>query len=412
MRKLILLLTVALMASGTAVAQEVQLDISSGFNWDIWCGVKEYQALMQHSQLYWGIDLCEMQSGVNMTAADINHNGPSYLLGNSYWQICNVDAALAEAMGMPQDAQGRYMGYASTTIWNRPQYKTGTQGTPQDGVITGSDRTYHIASHVGNATLPGDWTEVADTTTWTAGGAVSGTGLGLKFNLMANFTRHSSASLNDISVTAELPEAQKGKYLNVNFVVAVMDGSNGGRHKRIWALYGEDGTDEQLLFAWEDSVADLRPQMDGAGGPFAGFSPVYTTSERYSVSTGTTGGMSIGNSTMYEFSAPLPLDKTKDLWGFKIDDSSPLTNNQARGAAIWAATAFAVSDTVGRTDPMLSTIAVEPWRIPDTEDVPAVVTLTLMDANQTPIKDLLEEAIDIAVSGDGTSTITFVGEVE
>jgi len=394
------------------LGQETQLDISSGFNWDIWCGVKEFQALMYHAMNYWGIDLCELQSGVNMAAADTTHNGPSYLLGNSYWQICNVDAALAEAMNLPKDPQDRFLGYAGPTSWWRPGYKTGTQGTPDNGILTGADRTYHIASHAGNTTLPGDWTEVADCTTWTAGGIVSGTGLGLKFNLMANFTRHDSAALNDVSVTAELPEAQKGKYLNVNFVVGVYDGGNGGRHKRIWALYGEGGTDEQLLFAWEDSVADLRPQVDGAGGPFAGFSPVYTASERYSVTAGATGGVSTGNNTMYEFSAPLPLDKTKILWGFKIDDSQPTVNWQARGAAIWAATAFAVSDEVGRTDPMLSTIDVDPYRIPDTEDDPAIVTITLMDANQTPVVDLLEEAIDIAVSGDGTSTITFVGEVE
>ncbi|HOI56157.1 MAG TPA: hypothetical protein PLP01_12975, partial [Phycisphaerae bacterium] len=279
-------------------------------------------------------------------------------------------------------------------------------------MIAGADRTYHIASHAGNATLPGDWTEVADTTTWTPGGAVSGTGLGLKFNVMANFTRNDTAALHDISVTAELPEAQKGKYLNVNFLVAAMDGGHGARHKRIWALYGEEGTDEQLLFAWDDAAADLRPQMDQAGAPYAGFTAAYTSAQAYSYMSGNTGGISDGARVIYEFSTPFALDKTKDLWGFKLDDSQPKTNWQARGAAIWAATAFAASEEVGRTDPALSTIEVEPWRIPDTEDVPAVVTLTLMDANQTPIKDLLEEAIDIQVSGDGTSTITFVGEVE
>ncbi|HOI56090.1 MAG TPA: hypothetical protein PLP01_12630, partial [Phycisphaerae bacterium] len=343
MKRVLTLTCAMLLTAGMAMptlGQQVQLDISSGFNWDIFCGVKEYQALMMHALNYWGIDLCEMQSGVNMSAADINHNGPNYLLGNSYWQICNVDAALAQAMGCVQDGAGVYVGYAGPTSWFRPNYKTGTQGTPADGVIVGGDRTYHIASHAGNATLPGDWTEVADTTTWTVGGAVSGTGLGLKFNVMANFTRNDTAALNDVSVTAELPDAQKGKYLNVNFLVAVMDGGSGGRYKRIWALYGDDGSDQELLFAWSVSAADPRPQMDGVGAPFSGFTPVYTAAERYGVSSGVTGLVITGNNTMYEFSTPLPLNKAKDLWGFKIDDASP-TTGLARGAAIWAATAYA-----------------------------------------------------------------------
>ncbi|NLX59351.1 MAG: hypothetical protein GXY74_09725, partial [Phycisphaerae bacterium] len=408
MRKLFLCLAVALVAAGTAAAQQVQLDISDGFNWDVFCGVKEYQALMYHALDYWGIDLVELQSGPDRNTADRTHNGPVYFVSGGNWQISNIDAALAEAMNLPQDGSGDYLGYAGPTNWWRPGYKTGTQGFPADGVIAGADRTYHIASHAGNVTLPGDWTEIEDTTTWTAGGAVSGTGLGLKFNLMASFTRDDTAILQDGAVVAELPEAQKGHYNNVNFLVAVMDGYNGGRHKRIWALYGDGGTDQQLLFAWAESAADLRPQMDGAGAPYAGFTAAYTASEYYSYGTGATGAVRAGNNTMYEFSEPLPLDKTKILWGFMIDDSTPKTMYRARGAAIWAATAFAAGDSA-HTDPMLSGVDVEPDHIPSTQTVPAVVTVTLKDQNQSLLTGL-EDAIDIAVSGDGSSTITFVGE--
>jgi len=109
------ILGVVLALAVPAAGQQVQLDISDGFNWDIWCGVKEYQALMYHAKDYWSIDLIEMQSGVNVAAADVNHNGPSYLLNNGWWLICNVDAALAEAMNLPKDPEDRYLGYAGPT---------------------------------------------------------------------------------------------------------------------------------------------------------------------------------------------------------------------------------------------------------------------------------------------------------
>ncbi|MBN2583426.1 MAG: hypothetical protein JXL80_10185, partial [Planctomycetes bacterium] len=411
MGKWIVTLVIALSLVAPAAGQEVQLDISSGFNWDIWCGVGEYQALMMHAIADMDIDLVEMQSGPTIAYADVNHNGPSYLLGNGFWQICNVDAELAEAMGCVQDAGGVYMGYAGPLTWNRPQYKTGTQGTPEDGVLTGADRTYHIASHAGNATLPGDWTEVEDTTTWNLGGKFSGDGLGLKFNVMASFTRNDTATLQDGAVTAELPDEQKGAYNNVNFVLAVYDGGYGGRYKRIWALYGEDGSDAELLFAWADSAADPRPQMD-ASDPSVyepDFKAVYTATQFYGYSTGATGGVGTGNNTMYEFSSPRELDSTKTLWGFRLDDSSPATNWRPRGAAIWAATAFSAAGGPGRPDPVASTIVVDPYQTPSDESTPAVVTITLKDANQSMLTGI-ESAIDITVSGDGTSTITFVEE--
>ncbi|MBN2584767.1 MAG: hypothetical protein JXL80_17015, partial [Planctomycetes bacterium] len=120
MRKLVLILGAMLLASGAAVGQEVQLDISDGFNWDIWCGVREYQALMMHDVVDMGIDLVEMQGNY------AEHNGPQYLLGNASWLICEIDAELAEEMGCIQDASLAYMGYAGPTTWNRPQYKSST----------------------------------------------------------------------------------------------------------------------------------------------------------------------------------------------------------------------------------------------------------------------------------------------
>ncbi|MBN2582374.1 MAG: hypothetical protein JXL80_04850 [Planctomycetes bacterium] len=373
--------------------------------WDVWCGAKEFQALMLHEQSYWGIDLVEMQGG------DSEHDGPGYLLGDNSWLICEIDADLAEAMGCVQDSAGAYCGYAGPASWWRPGYKDGTQGTPADGVLVGDDRTYHIASHAGNSTLPGDWTEIEDTTTWTAGGIVSGTGLGLKFNVMASFTRHNTADLQDGAVTAELPEEQKGVYNNVNFVLAVYDGSNGGRHKRIWALYGNEGTDQELLWAWDNSASDQRPQMDAADPSvyLPTFRALNSTTQYYNSSSGETGNIETKTYTMYEFGEPLPLNKLKVLWGFKIDDSEPATNWQARGAAVWAATAFASGPRHGPPDPIVSTIEVEPNLIPSHQMEPAVVTVTLMDLYHNMVDDV-SDLIAIDVSGTGTSTITFVEE--
>ncbi|MBN2583997.1 MAG: hypothetical protein JXL80_13110 [Planctomycetes bacterium] len=405
MRRTSFVAVLLLVCCGPVSAQEVQLDLSDGFNWDIWCGAREFQALMMHDLVDMGIDLMEMQGSYD------THNGPTYLLGNGAWLICEIDAELAEEMGCVQDSGGVYMGYAGPASWNRPSYKDGTQGTPIDGVLTGADRTYHIASHGGNATLPGDWTEVEDTTTWNLGGRISGEGLGVKFNMMCNWTTHSSAMCNDVSVTAELPDGQKGSYNNVNFVVAVMDGSNGGRQKRLWALYGTDGTDEELLFAWNDSAADLRPQMDALDPSVyePDFKAVNTTTQYYNYGSGPTGNVVTKNHTMYEFGQPLALNPSKTLWGFKIDDSNPARNYTARGVAIWAATAFAVSGEPGRPDPVVSTVEVDPDHIPSDGSAPAVVTVTLKDQYHTLLPGL-EGMIDFAVTGGGISTINFVEE--
>jgi len=351
-----------------------------------------------------------------MMGVGTQHNGPNCLVSYNYMLVSNVDASVAEALGCMLDGT-TYLGYAgpNDASWLKPGYVTGTQGMPADGVIAGADRTYHMASHMGNATLPGDWTEVADTTAYTAGGIISGSPLAVKFNVMASMTRNPASLLQDGAVTAELPEAQKGRYNNVNFLVAAMDNSpiatHGARMKRIYALYGDGGTDAQLLWAWSESAGDLRPQMDNTGAPFSGFSPAYTCTQAYYVATTLRGKVIAATRTVYEFSAPFALNKNKVLWGFRLDDANPTMTTYMRGAAIWAATAYAASDEVGRPDPASSTVAASPDRIPADGSVPAVVTVTLMDENQNAVTGL-EEAIDIAVSGDGTSTISFVGETE
>jgi len=124
MRRWSVLTCAILLIGGTAMrtsAQEVQLDISSGFNWDIFCGVKEYQALVQHELDYWGIDLFEMQ-GNDMMGVGTQHNGPNCLVSYNYMLVSNVDASVAEALGCMLDGT-TYLGYAgpNDASWLKPE---------------------------------------------------------------------------------------------------------------------------------------------------------------------------------------------------------------------------------------------------------------------------------------------------
>lgn len=120
-------------------AEPVQLDLSSGFNSDAWCGAAEFQ-FMQTYRVANGSGTLSSLQGQEPAAA--------YYLAEQYAGGQMVGCSSTQRYAIPAN-----WFYDRAWAW-----VVGHEGTPENGVVTGAyDRVYHIASHAGNATLPGDW---------------------------------------------------------------------------------------------------------------------------------------------------------------------------------------------------------------------------------------------------------------
>jgi len=290
-------ITVSAPGSGSG---PVVVDLSGAFNMDAFCGPKEFQECKTANQ-----DLAQLYGDQIDGSGNFIRGQYHHIVGNS---------------------TGTDFAYSITGDAGHPVNLGGTQGVPIDGVLTGGDgRTYHMGSVGGNSTLPGDWTEVADPSTYLN-----------KPDCIYVGSTHNIATFQVAAVTAELPAGQKGEYLNVNFVLAAANVADKARNMRIVALYG-DGTDTEILYSFSTADGGDGPLMIDADGG-ATFSAVYTSTKYYNGPTGTTGAVIDGNSTFWEFSTPLALNPAKTLWGFRFEDVDPALNWNARGFTIFAAT--------------------------------------------------------------------------
>ena len=294
---LIALVIVAL--TGPSVGAGIQLDLTDGFNTDAICGPQEYQecrtdGAQDHVELYGNLED-----------------------GNGYWLLSQGGMMVADSSTEPYSISGDA---------GHPAYVSGTEGLPSDGVLSGSDRDYHVGSFGGNDTLSGNWTESADPSQYD-----------LKSNSVVVGSYHNTATWQVSSVTIELPSAQKGKYTDVNFVLCAANMADKARNMRIKALYGATGATEVTLYSFSTADGGDGPVMTAAAP--TGFATVYTMSKYYNATSGATGNVVDATSRLFEFSTPLDLDETQDLWGFKIEDTNPSLNWNARGVAVFAATA-------------------------------------------------------------------------
>jgi len=220
-----------------------------------------------------------------------------------------------------------------------PKYMTDAEALPEDGVIIGDAYTYHMASHAGNATLAGDWTEVASPS---AGPPANIPNMGIKHNVMYIWT--ASSTFQDLSQTATLPVGQQGKYSSINFVLggsAAMD--YGARNLQIVAVYSDASEDVLYTFAnttdvvgpvLDDSVSDVYTAED--------FNVVEQFSHIFNNTASATGFWSADAGSLFEFAAPLALDPDKTLVAICIEDDSSagLSDTTRRGLSIFAATAM------------------------------------------------------------------------
>jgi len=266
------------------------------------------------------------------------------IVGPAEYRVCLLDGVhdLGQLFGDRPEGNGNYvrsqdyfvlangyggdLHYSIESTSGHPVYLTGSAGLPADGVLTGADRAYHVASLTGNATLPGNWTETADPSDYS-----------LKSNCIVVGAYHNKANWQVASVTVELPTDRKGAYQDVNFVLTASNGAQLARNMRIVALYGPGGSDEVVLYAFSAEVGGSGPIMT-APAP-VGFLDLYAMTQVYSGPTGTTGLVRAGDSWIFEFDGALALDPAKELWGFRFDDVNPALNWAARGLAVFAATA-------------------------------------------------------------------------
>ncbi|NLF30680.1 MAG: DUF1565 domain-containing protein [Planctomycetes bacterium] len=306
MRTSLFLLALLICTSAAAQTAQTPLNLAGAFNIDAVCGPGEFRVCLADGSH----DLAELFGG--LTAG----NG-AYVLGQSNWLVAN--------------GYGPGFAYSLPGQPNHPVYLSGDQGLPDDGVIVGADRLYHASSLVGNDTLRGNRIETADP------GDHS-----LLPNAVCVGAMHNRTQWQIPSVVVELPAAQKRAYNDVNFVLAAMDMGNRARNVRIVALYGSDGGGEEILYSFSTDAGGSGPLMDEPAP--AGFTEVLAMTQVMSVTTGATGAVRAGTARLFAFEAPLPLDSTRTLWGFRIEDANPALNWAGRGLTIFAATATGDSD--------------------------------------------------------------------
>jgi len=307
MRTMTILTAVILLVwcqAAPAQMAQTPLSITDAFNQDGVCGPAEFRVCITDGTQ----DLVELFG--NATSGNLSN-----LLASGCWIVAN--------------GYGPGHAYSIPSQSSHPAYLSGNDGLPTDGVLTGADRLYHVASLVGNGTLAGNWTETADPSDFS-----------LQPNCVVVGSFHSRDDWQIPSVIIELPAAQKLVYQNVNFILAALDSANLAMNMRIVALYGPDGTDEAVLYTFSSG-----PQMDEPVP--AGFLLVHPMGRHYSSFTAATGAVRTDKATsLFEFDGALALDDTKTLWGFRIEDTDPTLNWASRGLAVLAATATRASDAL------------------------------------------------------------------
>ncbi|NLF30679.1 MAG: hypothetical protein GX591_07305 [Planctomycetes bacterium] len=291
---------VALGGAAAAARTQVPLDLSGGFTLDAVCGPREFQVCLARGDK----GLADLFGG--MSAG----NG-ALVLGEDRWVIA-------------ASAGPRYA-YSLPGMGDHPRFYNADDGLPPDGVLSGADRLYHLPSVFGNATLGGDWTEADDPRT-----------LAVRPNCVVVGALHRRATWQQASVTIELPDRQKGRYQDVNFVLAALDTPHRARQMRIVALYGPEGSDEQVLYAFgeQDAGGPLMTQP-----PPAGFTTVHPFQQHYGPEPGRPGAIRPPGGAFIELADPLALDDARDLWGFRVEDTRADLDGAARGLTIFAATA-------------------------------------------------------------------------
>jgi len=311
---------------GALWAEPVQLDISSGFTLDCWCGPEEMQELYEYDAI----------NGENESLKDVQGDLKEVPIG---WYTYTQGGMMVGNSATEQYFIPSMTWYGDTGN----SWMSEAEGTPADGTITGSDRVYHIASHEGNATLPGDWLS--------AEGVSHPTNhppealMAYKLNAMAIGSLHNRADWQVAATTGLVTLVQQGRYTDINFVLGASYHADGARNAQIVALYNDASV--EVLYSFPTSNEIIGPTIDDEREDLytEDFVPVYHFTRAYNYSSGGQPGSITHNNqgTLFEFVTPLLLNPGKILVGIILRDSNPSLNWNARGLAIFAATATPIA---------------------------------------------------------------------
>jgi len=372
----------------------VALDLSDGFNTDAICGALEFQEIYNYAGTYDpNKDLKELQGSYDEGVG-------WYVVARYQLAICATsEAGFGEPYSLP--------GWGS-----HPAYKTDAQALPEDGVITGAERTYHMASHVGNATLSGDWTQVADPS---AGPPESIPNMATVNNVMYVYSFGDTASGQVISTTATLPGGQQGTYSDINFVLGASGHTDGGRNMRIVAVYSDES--EDILYSFSTADERVGPCIDDSLGDVytsEDFNVVEQFTVIYNYTWTETGNAGTDSGSLFEFADPLALNDSKTLVGIRLEDCNPSLNGSARGLTIFAASAFSTDTSGFNLDPVADAGADD--EVEDTDD-DSYETVTLDgSASSDPDGDIAswvwKEGTTQIATGQTTEVVLGVGEHE
>ncbi len=267
------------------------LQISSGFNMNAWVSPAMFnKALAQSTQvdtLYVG-----------------EQNGYSLNLRNDGGNCCGLGAVTTVS-----DSAGP-VGYNGT-------YLTGSQGSPRNGILTGSGgRTYCIASVSGNALMPYDSIDRSNA-------AVIG---------QTNYIY----TWDVAQVTLPVPVTY---YSDINFVLATANAN----YCQIWAVYADSSSTLLYDFGTTSGPAFGSSSVTSA---FPGFSTLFHSTQ-YLYDHGMyfrTDAQDLLN--LYEFSTPLTLNSAKPLQSIALINTIASVNYSGHPPemAVFAATARGVFD--------------------------------------------------------------------
>ena len=381
----------------------VQLDISGGFNWDAIIGPKEMRAVyywaFKNGHIGFGsgrLDLAELQGG--------------HAQGLAWNLISQYSGDL-----MPANSPGETYTYSSGTEWFHPQYLLGREGVPAEGILSGAYYVYHMASAQGNATLPGDWTEVASPQTpnhdppfdrptvdpW----------MERKNNVMATSIRGNATDVTEVQ--AVLPVGQQVRYSDLNVVLNAWWTDAKARNMQIVAVYTDDS--EEVLYQFNTAAAEGPRSTDDGVEIEPQFRALYTYMSCYNNGSGDQGGVFTGYDTdggnLYEFTVPLAVNPSKSLKALKIRDAGGLSTDVIRGLSIFAASAHLAPEPTGVVDADRSAVDVAPLLIPDNNETTATITVTALDVNGVGVTGLLAGDFVVTITGGGTHTVENFTEV-
>jgi len=235
--------------------------------------------------------------------------------------------------------------------------------------------------------------------------------------------------------TVMLPPEQQGRYFDVNFL---LEGDSTGEiekraYFRIYAIYQGTPNEEVLIFACPDVSGTLAGGVPGQMGLNSAYSGDWNAAflAWNGVQIGTLDETKYyyrgGGTPYYSRSTDVPegsylwlwepnaagivLDSSKTLLGFKFEiDNGASGYCQAETVEIFAAVGHSWSETVGDPDATTSSVTADPTEIPNDDTTASTITIVLKDADNATVTGKVNGDFTVTATGGTGYTVGDVTE--